>query len=52
MIWNHKIPRIAKVILKEKKNAGGVTLPDFRTFYKATIIKMAPYCPKKKHGTE
>ena len=48
-VWNYNKLQIVKSILRKKNGTGGINLPDFRIYYKATVMKTVWYWHKDRN---
>ena len=47
-VWKHKRLQIDETILRKNKKAGSIMFPDFKPYYKATVIKNSTVLTQKQ----
>ena len=51
-VWKHKKPPNSERNIEKKSENGGIKLPDFRQYFKATVIKTIWYWHKNRNIDE
>ena len=48
-VWNHKRSSNSQRNPEKEEQAGGITIPDFKLYYKVVVIKTVCYWHKNRH---
>lgn len=48
-IWEQERTQIFKMTLNRKNTAGGLSVPDFKLYYRAMVIRAVGYQHKNRH---
>ena len=51
-IWKIKKPRVAKTILYNERTSEGIIIPDFKLYFRVTVLKTVDIRTERMNGTK